>query len=51
MEELPQVSVRLDDARPTAALNALLSFQNESLKKRGQQEDTYNLADLEDKIG
>jgi hypothetical protein len=40
MEELPQVSIRLDDARPAAALNALLSLQNESLEKRSQQEDT-----------
>jgi hypothetical protein len=40
MEELPQVSIRLDDAGPAAALNALLSFQDESLKKRGQQENT-----------
>jgi hypothetical protein len=51
MEELPQITIGLEDARPAAALNPFLSLENETSQEGRHQKDTQNLAHLKNSIG
>jgi hypothetical protein len=50
MEKFPEITVRLENTGPAAALNPFLYLRDETLQKRSQQEDAKNLQDLQKNV-
>jgi hypothetical protein len=50
MEELPEIPVRLNKTGAATTLDAFLRFEDETLQQWSEQQDTENLADLENEV-